>query len=153
LAAAVIFIACGEEVAGVDQPCESDDSCEAGLICDDHGGEKTCQEPHGHTTASSSSVTSGASSASSGGSGGGGGGAGGGGTEPCADYCACIEPACASFGANPFDAPGSCLAACRDYTTEELTCFSAFCVQASEAVAGKEHLCEHAWGAVGTSEC
>lgn len=141
-------LAC-EDPAGIDEPCESDESCEEGLVCDGHGGELTCQEPHGHGPTATTATTS-SGSTSSGAMGGGG---GGGASDPCADYCACLEPACGTFAEYPYDAAGSCLAACQAYTQPELACFSAFCVQASEAVAGKEHLCEHAWGGAGTGEC
>jgi hypothetical protein len=141
--------ACGGDL-GVDEPCASDDECQEGLVCDDHGGDKTCQEPHGHGSTTASSTATGTST-STGMQGGG--GEGGGSADPCAAYCACLQPTCGSFEEYPYSAAGSCLAACQAYTGEELGCFSAFCTQASEAVAGKEHLCEHAWGGAGTSEC
>lgn len=141
--------ACGGG-AQLDEPCETDDSCDEGLVCDDHGGERTCQEPHGHgsgTTTTSSTMTSSSTGV------GGGGAAGGGTSDPCAAYCACLEPTCSSYADYPYDAAGSCMAACQAYTEVERSCFGAFCEQASGAVAGKEHLCEHAWGGAGTSEC
>jgi hypothetical protein len=149
LALSCLLIACGGGAA-VDEPCESDDSCEEGLVCDDHGGEKTCQVPHEHGPGTTTATSSTSTSTGTGGSADGG---GGGMTDPCADYCACLEPTCGAYAAYPYDAAGSCLAACQAYTEMERTCFAAFCVQASEAVAGKEHLCEHAWGGEGTGEC
>ena len=34
----------------IDDPCEQDEDCDEGLICDIHAGDEdgTCQEPHMH---------------------------------------------------------------------------------------------------------
>lgn len=33
---------------GVGSPCDVDENCESGLVCDIHDGRGSCQEPHEH---------------------------------------------------------------------------------------------------------
>ena len=43
------FLACsGDDGGDVGAPCNVDDDCAAGLVCDEHEGQASCQEPHGH---------------------------------------------------------------------------------------------------------
>ncbi len=43
------FVACGDDEGGsVGAPCNVDSDCASGLICDEHEGQASCQEPHGH---------------------------------------------------------------------------------------------------------
>jgi hypothetical protein len=68
-------------------------------------------------------------------------------------YCGCLAATCSAFAGYPFADDAGCYAACTGFDAMEFQCWNAYCIQASEAVAGKEHLCEHAWGGEGVSEC
>ncbi|MBL8739726.1 MAG: hypothetical protein JNK04_01495 [Myxococcales bacterium] len=139
----LVLVACdGEPLGGVDAPCETNADCEAGLECDDSHGAATCQEPHDHPVGGGDPSGGAAST----------GGGGGGAPTACEAYCACLDATCASFPSYPFADEPACLAACEGFTTDELSCFGAFCEQASTGTP-TEHQCEHAWGDGGTAEC
>jgi hypothetical protein len=42
------FVACSDEGGDVGAPCSVDADCASGLICDEHEGQASCQEAHGH---------------------------------------------------------------------------------------------------------
>jgi hypothetical protein len=43
------FVACGGDDGGdVGAPCNVDADCASGLVCDEHEGQASCQDPHGH---------------------------------------------------------------------------------------------------------
>lgn len=43
------FVACNGDGGGdVGAPCNVETDCASGLICDEHEGQASCQEPHGH---------------------------------------------------------------------------------------------------------
>jgi hypothetical protein len=65
----------------------------------------------------------------------------------------CMDRACSAIPNYPFGDPSACLAACAGFSDDELNCFGAYCEEAAMAVSGREHLCEHAWGGLGTAEC
>jgi hypothetical protein len=48
--ALVACLACGasDEGGDVGSPCEEDEDCQPGLLCDVHDGRGSCQEPHHH---------------------------------------------------------------------------------------------------------
>jgi hypothetical protein len=147
-AALFVLVACDSETLGGEgASCETDAECEAGLECDDAHTPKTCEVPHDHPSdggaGAGGAPTSGGAPST--------GGAGGGEPSLCDAYCGCMSESCASYDAYPFADEAACLSACEAFTTEELSCFGGFCEQASGAPS--EHLCEHAWGALGTKEC
>lgn len=39
----------GEGLGGQGDPCEVDEDCESGLVCDMHSGQGSCQEAHDHS--------------------------------------------------------------------------------------------------------
>ncbi len=41
-------LACGSAEGQVGAPCTVDDDCAESLICDEHDGQSSCQEAHGH---------------------------------------------------------------------------------------------------------
>jgi len=41
------FVACSDD-GDVGAPCSEDADCADGLVCDEHDGQASCQEPHGH---------------------------------------------------------------------------------------------------------
>jgi hypothetical protein len=43
-----VAVACSGGAGGVGAPCETNDDCEGALICDEHDGQASCQEPHDH---------------------------------------------------------------------------------------------------------
>ena len=50
-------LACTSSAGGVGAPCNVDADCEGELICDEHQGQSSCQEAHGHGGDSGSSGT------------------------------------------------------------------------------------------------
>lgn len=48
---AASFVACDDDDGGdVGAPCKNNSDCASGLICDEHEGQSSCQEAHGHET-------------------------------------------------------------------------------------------------------
>jgi hypothetical protein len=45
---AATIVGCNDEEDEIGTPCETPDDCSDSLICDIHGGQGTCQHPHGH---------------------------------------------------------------------------------------------------------
>ena len=43
--------------ACIGKPCDKDEQCSDDLVCDFHDGKGTCQEPHGHDSASEATGT------------------------------------------------------------------------------------------------
>lgn len=41
------FVACSDD-GNVGAPCTEDADCAEGLVCDEHDGQASCQEAHGH---------------------------------------------------------------------------------------------------------
>lgn len=70
----------------------------------------------------------------------------------CQTYCACLNDTCSTQTGYPFAAAGSCATACAAMNADQRKCWPNWCEQA-KASANKEHLCEHAWGALGLDEC
>ena len=82
-------------------------------------------------------------------------GSAGTGTGPsaeCVAYCDCI-PTCSNVSGYPFSGTDDCLTQCASFTAAEVTCWSNYCEDAAAASSGKDHACEHAWGAFGLGEC
>lgn len=171
--------ACNSGAGGVGAPCETTEDCEGELICDEHDGQASCQEPHGHgdeTTehdhASGSETGHGHDSASgtghahdSGSEAGTGADTGlatdsgddatSGASVECEAYCGCLTMYCSEYEAHPHADEAACLAACGELSSDVLTCFSGFCEDAAaeRSASLREHYCEHAWGELGKDEC
>lgn len=43
-----LAVGCTSGPGAVGAPCETKEDCEGDLICDEHEGQASCQEPHGH---------------------------------------------------------------------------------------------------------
>lgn len=71
----------------------------------------------------------------------------------CLTYCTCLTDACSTQAGYPFAAAGSCATACATMNADQRKCWPNFCEQAKASSGSKEHLCEHAWGALGLDEC
>jgi hypothetical protein len=69
----------------------------------------------------------------------------------CTPYCACMDSTCRTLKGYPFANVGACLAACGAMTAEERTCYPKWCRLAETTPT--THLCDHAWGRLGTAEC
>lgn len=174
---ACLAVACGG-AGGLGAPCETNDDCQGELVCDEHDGQSSCQEPHDHgedagseTGAASSSDTGqahdtaaetgqDAGSETSGSSTGhahdtGNTTTGGGATGDCEAFCGCMTAHCSQYEAYPYADEAACMDACAALLPATLTCFAGFCTDAElEPSPGlAEHWCEHAWGELGTDEC
>lgn len=167
-----LAVACGSQ-GGIGAPCESNDDCEGELVCDEHDGQASCQEPHGHGDdgGSGSAGSSGAGQTDDAGSSTGSahdtgsstahahdtGDASttGGAADDCAAFCGCMTAHCSGFEAYPYADEAACLDACAMLDPATLGCFAGFCADAElEPSPGlAEHWCEHAWGELGTDEC
>jgi hypothetical protein len=78
---------------------------------------------------------------------------GGGGDGPsCEAHCMCLMQTCATEMGYPFPTAEQCKTTCNGWTAEEKICLPKWCIKAKD-VANKTHLCEHAWGKLGTDEC
>lgn len=75
-----------------------------------------------------------------------------GGDNPCEAHCVCLMQTCAAETGYPFPTPEECKTTCNGWTKEEKICLPKWCLKAKD-VANKTHLCEHAWGELGTDEC
>lgn len=71
----------------------------------------------------------------------------------CTSYCKCLTDTCSTQTGYPFAAAGSCAAKCASMSAAERKCWPNWCEQAKAGGAAKEHLCEHAWGALDLDEC
>lgn len=71
----------------------------------------------------------------------------------CEAWCGCLDTSCSEFPGYPFASLDDCYTTCVGLTEQELMCWQGFCddVEADPPLA--EHLCDHAWGALGLSEC
>lgn len=69
----------------------------------------------------------------------------------CASLCACLASTCTTYAGYPFAASGACEASCAALGEAERTCYPKWCAKAK--VTPSKHLCEHAWGELGTAEC
>jgi hypothetical protein len=161
----------------VGAPCNTADDCEGNLICDEHNGQGSCQEPHGHseggdetgeptTSDPATSTTADPDPSDTEGSSTTGEGTSGsttdaesssstsGGSEICEAFCGCMQTACSSFDAYPYADEAACMTACEAFDEAQLTCFGGFCQQAMDSEGTLvEHYCEHAWGALGNEKC
>lgn len=70
----------------------------------------------------------------------------------CLAYCECMDRTCASAPNYPFGKAGSCLTACASFTAEERACFTGFCTGGADG-GPSQHVCDHATGKLGLSEC
>ncbi len=164
----------------VGAPCNTAEDCDGELICDEHNGQGSCQDAHGHTAsggstsdgsttddtasttepmttttdAGSSSTgepdTDGGSSSSDGGA------SSESGVDPalCEAFCGCMELTCASYDAYPYADTAACMTACAAFGGAQLQCFGGFCQQAMDSEGTLvEHYCEHAWGELGDEKC
>ncbi len=173
-----ILGACDSGSSGaVGAPCNTADDCDGDLICDEHNGQASCQEPHGHTgsegstsegstsedpTSSTEPATTGEASSSSTGdpqtdgssSSGGGSSETGADTELCEAFCGCMDLSCSAYDAYPYADTAACMTACAAFTDAQLECFGSFCQQATDGEGTLvEHYCEHAWGDLGDQKC
>ena len=77
-----------------------------------------------------------------------------GGVSPaCEAWCGCLELNCTEFPGYPFASVDECHTTCADLSTEEITCWQGFCEEVADNPALADHLCDHAWGALGLNEC
>lgn len=176
-------LACDPGGAGdLGAPCESAADCAGDLICDEHEGQGSCQKPHDHgetgddsttgdsdsdpttdpsttdpsTTddATTSDATTGGPEETSGGSTSGSTGepgtTGGGVSAECEALCSCVAAGCSSFGGYPFADDEACHTWCGEQPAADVECYQGFCDEITDP---DEHLCEHAWGELGNSEC
>ena len=164
-------LACGSAQGQVGAPCMVDDDCAETLICDEHEGQSSCQEAHGHGGDDSEGDGSGTEHAhdtghdtehhdsgsetghdtehhDSGSETEGPGGTTttgdettGGVSEECQAFCACMTANCSEFGAYPFADEMACTTFCGALGDNERGCFSGFCADAE--VEPSEGLQEH----------
>lgn len=73
--------------------------------------------------------------------------------DACGAYCDCMEATCIDVPGNPFASQQACLDACEAFDAAEIDCFSMWCGEATNNPGLLDHLCEHAWGDHGLSEC
>jgi hypothetical protein len=160
----LVLVGCGNN-SSVGSPCDKDDQCSDGLVCDFHDGKGTCQEPHGHGSAgetqdgssggasSTHEPTSGTTHDHATGGHGPTAGTTGSVEEVCADYCVCLQMHCTSHDQFPHADVAACEAACAGFSAEESACWIPYCALAAKGDNSQEHYCEHASGAVGLAEC
>lgn len=147
----VLAFGCGDNNS-VGSPCDKDEQCGEGLVCDVHDGKGTCQEPHDHGSAGETQApTSGTTHATEGH------GTTAGTTGPdaavCADYCACLEAHCEQHDQFPHADVAACETACVGFSAEQGDCWIPFCELAARGDNGQLHYCEHASGSIGLAEC
>lgn len=70
----------------------------------------------------------------------------------CVAHCECMTTTCSASEGYPYATEQDCLDACAGFSDEELGCFGMWC-EAAAISPDPLHLCEHAWGSVGTSKC
>lgn len=75
-----------------------------------------------------------------------------GGSEACVAHCECMATTCGEAKGYPFASEQACLDACAGYDDFTLSCYGSWC-EAAAISPDPVHLCEHAWGSVGTSKC
>jgi hypothetical protein len=53
----------------------------------------------------------------------------------------------------PYASRDECMTACDAFDDTELACYGMWCQSIVGTPALTDHLCEHAWGALGTDKC
>jgi hypothetical protein len=176
---ASLAVACNG-AGGVGAPCETKDDCEGELICDEHEGQGSCQEPHDHEheeTDTDTEHTSESGSETAHGHDSGSGtdhGHDSGSTSPATDSGSETSAATSTGEATTTggtaaecEAYCGCMATnCSEYAAypyaDEAACLDACAMLTPDALtcftafcgdAEVEHQCEHAWGELGTDKC
>ncbi|MEM9457400.1 MAG: hypothetical protein AAGF11_24685 [Myxococcota bacterium] len=156
-----LTLACTSSGGGVGAPCNVDGDCEGALICDEHDGQSSCQEPHdhgeeteehgetehehdtghehdtehehdtGHQETEGHDSGSGTGEATTGSQTGTGDPTTGGVSAECETFCGCMTTNCGEFAAYPFADEAACATFCEDLTENEFTCFASFCEDAA----------------------
>lgn len=70
----------------------------------------------------------------------------------CVAHCECMTATCSASEGYPYASEQDCLDACAALGDFELSCYGMWC-EAAAISPDPLHLCEHAWGSVGTSKC